>query len=48
MAWTTSHIGDRDAVIAMQNHLFRALVFNLFAGAEPQRNIPVVRGTPVQ
>ena len=26
----------------------RPVVFNLFAGAEPQENIPVARGTPVQ
>ena len=28
--------------------MIKAVIFNLFAGAEPQRNFPMARGTPVQ
>ena len=28
--------------------LLNTVVFNLFAGAEPQQNLSVTRGTPVQ
>ena len=30
------------------SHVTKAVVFNLFAGAEPQENLPVTPGTPVQ